>query len=400
VDANNPWKGAQRFAFRFAFVYFAVYLATAPPVFTGPLRTALRAMVAPVYGAIFGNAEAVLNSGQSLGNDFSMALAALLLAMVIAPIWCTVSSRDQMDQLLHQWLRWAVRYFVLLTMVIYGVAKVIQFGAPPLSQMLQPIGSLTPMGVLWLFMGTSKMYSLFAGAAEVTGALLLLGRRTTTLGALVVLGVMTNVWLMNVLYDVPVRTLSLHLVLMSLFLLAPDLRRLADFFLLNRATAPLPLPIVVQDVRLRRAGNVLRALLVLGVFVFAGVLVSMAKQQQQRSPLYGAWFVQEFASAGTVRPPLVTDETRWRRVVFDFPQAMTLQRMDDSVERYSSQLNLEQKSLKLSQPGDKSWNAEFVVERSGEDVLTLTGTFAGEPVQATLRRVTLQDFPLASHNFR
>ncbi len=49
-------------------------------------------------------------------------------------------------------------------------------------------------------------------------------------GALVCLGDWIHVFALNVTYDVPVKPLSFHLILLSLFVLAPDLKRLADFF--------------------------------------------------------------------------------------------------------------------------------------------------------------------------
>jgi len=68
------------------------------------------------------------------------------------------------------------------------------------------------MGLLWTFMAASKGYQIFTGAAEVLGGILLLWKRTTTLGALTVFGVMANVMALNFFYDVPVKLLSTHLV--------------------------------------------------------------------------------------------------------------------------------------------------------------------------------------------
>jgi hypothetical protein len=40
------------------------------------------------------------------------------------------------------------------------------------------------MGILWTFMAASTGYTIFAGLAEAVAGLLLLFRRTSTLGAL------------------------------------------------------------------------------------------------------------------------------------------------------------------------------------------------------------------------
>ena len=93
------------------------------------------------------------------------------------------------------------------------------------------------MGLAWSYMGYSTTYNYFTGFAELLGGFLLLSRKTTTIGALVCLGVMTNVFMINMGYDVPVKLLSFNTILMCLFLLGKDILRLTNFFILNK-TAP------------------------------------------------------------------------------------------------------------------------------------------------------------------
>ena len=45
---------------------------------------------------------------------------------------------------------------------------------------------------------------------------------------------MAEIFTLNMTYDVPVKLFSFHLLLMSLFLLAPDTKRLLNVLLLNR----------------------------------------------------------------------------------------------------------------------------------------------------------------------
>ena len=58
------------------------------------------------------------------------------------------------------------------------------------------------------------------------------------LGALICLADLTQVFMLNMTYDVPVKLFSFHLILLSLFLLAPDIKRLIDLFFLNRTVEP------------------------------------------------------------------------------------------------------------------------------------------------------------------
>src|SRR5947199_10310512 len=105
-------------------------------------------------------------------------------------------------------------------------------------------------------MGYSTPYTIFTGVGEVIGGVLLFFRRTTTLGALIICGVMANVVALNFSYDVRVKVFSSLLLFLTIFLLVPDLRRLMNIFVLNRSTPAAnldgPIPIRSEE---RRVGD-------------------------------------------------------------------------------------------------------------------------------------------------
>jgi UPF0716 family protein affecting phage T7 exclusion len=92
--------------------------------------------------------------------------------------------------------------------------------------------------LLWVSIGGSPGYEIFAGCAEVAAGVLLLFPRTTMLGALLAVADMTEVWTLNMTYDVPVKLFSFHLLLLALVILAPESQRLIDFALRNRTVEP------------------------------------------------------------------------------------------------------------------------------------------------------------------
>src|SRR6202046_5549488 len=124
-----------------------------------------------------------------------------------------------------------------------------QMPFPYLTKLLEPYGNFSPMGVLWSSIGASPAYEIFAGSAEFLGGILVLIPRTRTLGALVCLADMIQVFLLNMTYDVPVKLLSFHLILLSLLMLAPDLPRQIDVFFRSRATQPSPKASLFQSRR-------------------------------------------------------------------------------------------------------------------------------------------------------
>jgi uncharacterized membrane protein YphA (DoxX/SURF4 family) len=124
----------------------------------------------------------------------------------------------------------------------YGFGKVflLQFNGrfSELSYYLKPLGSFLPGELMSRFMGQADYYQFFTGVAEVVGGLLLLFRRTTLLGALISVGVMSNVLMMNYTYGFGVGLYSMELLLKGVLLILVDRRRFANFFFLNRSALP------------------------------------------------------------------------------------------------------------------------------------------------------------------
>jgi len=235
-------------------------------------------------------------------------------------VWSILDRRRPDHARFHDLLRVWVRYMLAATMLSYGFAKIwpAQFGPPSYARLLQPYGESSPMGLLWTFMGASPAYRIFAGLGEVIGGALLLWRRTTTLGAIVVAAVMTNVFMLNMAYDVCVKLFSAHLVLAAVFLLAPDARRLVGVLVLHRAVpavdiGPPPGP------RWRMRINLATKVLFVPLMTYSQLapVVKATRQLGANAPhaeVDGIFDVEELRRAGEVAPPLLTDVDYWIRV--------------------------------------------------------------------------------------
>lgn len=95
------------------------------------------------------------------------------------------------------WLRYVSAFWLLL----YASSKLIgkQFSFPP-SLALKPIGTLSGHELVWYFYSYSHLYAVILGLIQLTGAVLLLSRKTTLLGAALLLPVMTNIVLINLVF--------------------------------------------------------------------------------------------------------------------------------------------------------------------------------------------------------
>lgn len=227
-----------KFALHFTFAYWLLYgwLSIA----TGFLVPLTATYVFGIEGELVppnGSGDTTFNYLQA----FNAVVIAFLIAAVVSALDRSPSDRRHMKDFMASYLR----YYLASVMLSYGMAKVAwdmnQFPTPEEFQLGKTWGESSPMNVVWAWMGSSRPYTVFAGAGEILGALLLIWRRTATLGALVVVGVMTNVFMLNMCYDIPVKLHSFHYLVMAVVLLLPDLHRLAAVLLFNSPTEPRPL---------------------------------------------------------------------------------------------------------------------------------------------------------------
>jgi len=415
VDAPPAWSPAKRIAFRFFFSYFFLYIFPFPleyiPFLEKPVGlyqlSFMDSIVSWVGKAVFGVTITVQpnGSGDTTWNYVQL-FVCLVAALVATAVWSVLDRRRTQYARLHEWLRVYVRLSLAVALLSYGAFKVIksQFPDPTLDRLMQPYGDSSPMGLLWTLMGASTLYTFFGGLSEVIGGVLLAFRRTTLLGALVGGGVMLNVVMLNFSYDVPVKLYSSHLLLMALFLAAPDVKRLADFFLLNRPVAPVRDQPLFRGRWAHRGALVLRTVFFLYAFGF-GLKLSWEGLQQYKkmtdgkTPLYGLWTVEEMTTDGQARPPLITDTTRWRRMVFEVPGRTAIQLMDDSRQGFSLRLDPLKRTLSLTKRGETKPSGQLAYQKPAPDVLLLNGDFDGKKVQAKLRRSDPKKFLLVTRGF-
>lgn len=415
MNPPNPetrWPLLLCLTFRFLFVYFLLYFLPFPlnvipktESLLEPYKNLWNAVVPWVGKHLLHlpyDITVLPNGSGDTTYNYVQVFCYALLAAGAALLWSLLARQRRTHPRLHEGLRIYLRFSLATTIIFYGVVKVIksQFPDPTLDRLLQPFGDASPMGLLWTFMGYSEGYNLFTGLGEILGGLLLTTRRTTLLGALVSAAVMAHVVVLNFCYDVPVKLYSLHLLATALFLAAPDLPRLLNFFVLNRPVAPAPLSPLFRRKWLESTVVVVRTLLVL---CYLGWHLYQTYDSRGRafpkSPLYGAWEVEEFVLDGKTLPAVSMEVTRWRRVVFDWQMYLAVQTMDDVRERYRSELDLGKGTLRLSPWGQMGQPSLFTVRQPSPDRLDLEGTLEGHAIKARLRRTDLAPFRLTNRGF-
>ncbi|WP_067529537.1 DoxX family protein [Nocardia uniformis] len=416
-------------ALRFCVIYFGLFcllITFIPLALLGPLTRWTRryhgppdmALTDPVTGwvgrTLFG-VDAVYRVDSGAGDQTAvwvLVFCLLVVAVVATAVWTALDPRPSSPRV-RAWFALFLRLCLGGQMVGFGFAKLIptQMPAPTLAQLLQPYGDLSPASVLWLQVGSSYPYEMTLGAVEVIAGLLLFVSRTAVLGAAACLASTAHILLLNMTFDIPEKLLAAHLLLISLFLLAPYLRRLVDVFVRQRPCEPLTLPSLFTDNRKNRIATWVVVAIGLWVALGSGYDRWVVWQEQSgaaspKSELYGIWDVRDFTLDGQPVPPLTTDENRWQRLVFDDPQAATYQRMNGELVPARADF-LPNGQLELTtltdttggQAGHESPFATLSTERPSPDRLLLRGELHDRPVAIILERVDPNSFPLRSRGF-
>jgi hypothetical protein len=418
------WSLGLRIGFRFCFVYFILY-SLSNQILGGLVNLNIAKFDLPDFGTIwplrhitfwtaahvFRVTHPLVYTGSGSGDkvfDWVQTFCLLAFAVVITAVWSALDRQRPNYITLHKWFRLFLRFALGSEMLIYGLVKIIplQMPFPFLTRLMEPYGNFSPMATLWSSVGASPAYEIFAGCAETLGGVLVMLPRTATLGALVCLADLTQVFVLNMTYDVPVKLLSFHLMLFALFLLAPEARRLLNFFFFSeRAVAASAQPPLCRTQRANRiavALQVLFGLYLVGMNVYGGVQDWRTYGGGRPKPsLYGIWNVEQMSIDGQVRSPLLTDYDRWRRVIFDsFAGTRTsFQRMDESFTSFDCSIADKDKTLTLTKSGDKNWKARFTFDRPAPDQLILEGAMDGHTVHIQLKLFDRSKLTLVNRGF-
>ncbi|MBS1724717.1 MAG: hypothetical protein JSS66_17385 [Armatimonadetes bacterium] len=401
AQEREPWAWTSKLALRICFAYLIIYNLSFPLMIVdmdesgaAPYDVLWRPLVNWVSEHAFHKTITVLpnGSGDTTFNYVQVFIYAVF-ALVAGAVWALIDRRRRNDKSLYDASRILVRYVLIVAMLMYGLSKVffMQFMAPGPVTLLGTWGESSPMHVLWTFMGASKAYTIFAGLGECLGAVLLVFRRTTTLGALVSAAILTNVVMLNFCYDVPVKLYSGHLLLMALFLVLPDAKRIFQLFIGKQPIEPAD-----QSWRAPSRGWAIARWTLKYAFIaiaFFGVFRSnFALWQQYGEPspkpqYYGMWDVTSQTGSGARLKQLAIDRFNATMLVYE----------DGHKVLAIGDFGKKSDTLKLSAKTGPV--ADFAVRPMPGSRLSLTGKLAGQDVSIVLQNHPLSEYPLVGRGF-
>jgi hypothetical protein len=417
ADVALPaWSPATRVAFRFAFsvaLLSAVHFLGFIPSYVQPasLKAKVSGWIEPVgrVESLATNAigmRVIRLAAGGTGDEisrrypypFRYAISVTSVAVAMTLLWTALDRRRRSYPGLNRWLRLYARYALLTVTMAYAVVKVIptQFGFLTPGELLKPVGQLNRFWMLWNFMVVSTGYTIFAGLVELLGCVLLIFRRTTLLGALLLAAAMTNVLAMDLAYRVyGAGVIAGLLLVLAAIVIAPYARALADVFLLGRA-GRLPDEPSTPLSRLRVAPGIKVTFLALLVGLhIPDALAERRTYFGQGRGVFGLFEVERFERAGAVVTPLASDGATWKRVGTDGrydSSGVTVQFANSDVRQYQLVEDIVKHQWTLRLAGKDAATLRYILAADGN--LSLDGQIGDAPVRMQLRRIDVSTLPL------
>jgi hypothetical protein len=387
-------------AFRFGVVYFWLYVTY--DWVPGLLDFVWNPVATWVGENVLGmqNLIGVMSNGSGDQTEhWVLALTFVVLAILACAGWTAADRGRATHPRLAAWTTVAARYWLGMIMVGYGLAKVIptQFPYPDYVRLTDTYGESSPMGLMWTFMGFSPLYGAFAGGLEVLGGVLLFWRRTTTLGALVCVGVLANIVMLNLGYDVCVKLFSSHLLVVALVLAGQDAERLIGVLVLGRAVPARLTPPLTTTVRGHRIRWAVKGLFLLYMTHTVVQRISWSRELAEPDPRAGVFDVTEHQVTCESEDPCDT-ELRWRRLVVGRQGwEAAVEPLQGPRTKYRSTID-DYEFVLTSLDGGPFMRFDY--EEPVEGALILEGSFGGAEHRITLERVDDPEFLLVDRGFR
>lgn len=263
-------------------------------------------------------------------EGYSIWVNTFFFALFVGLLWTGVAKLLKKERTsynrLYYWLNVIVRYRAGLGIIGFGFTKLfpVQMPYPSYGILDTDYGDLTAQKIFWLSFGIVPWYQVFAGVLEVTAGTLLLFRRSVAIGAVLLVGALGAIVVVNFAYDGGVHVYSSYFVLLSLFLLVPYFGPYYQVFIREQpARVVLFFPSFkgrLNEIRIGLKGVIIFIFLI--VFFYLQYVDFRYDPYKQPSTaglqaLRGNYDVTEFRLNGQVRPFNPYDSLRWQSATFE-----------------------------------------------------------------------------------
>jgi hypothetical protein len=332
----SAWKAYQKIAFRIAFFFFvSISIPNSLEWYNHVIHIDWTNLhYRDLYDIARFGSGINLFGNSIFGNTllgYANWIITLVFAIVGGIIWTVIDRRRKPEPAeynrLYYWLRVIVRYRAGIGIIGFGFTKLlpVQMPYPSIGLLNTNFGDFTAQKIYWLSIGIVPWYQIFAGVVEVLAGALLFFRGTTAFGAILLFGALGDIVYVNFAYDGGVHVYSSYFMLLAAFLLAQEIPKFYNLFILERITVPFTYyPAFSQKwQKFTRIG------LKVGVFyVFLFLLFYLQYVNFRYDPykqpstkgiaeLRGLYNVTEFRLNNKILPFSPADTIRWQQATFE-----------------------------------------------------------------------------------
>jgi hypothetical protein len=240
-----------------------------------------------------------------------MTIAGSLFCIIFPFIWQRKEELGKIDsEKMRSWIGDIIRYWLAVSISMYGFAKILktQF-EQSVSTNDSLIQSLSGFDLTWNYFGHSYALTVIIGLFQIVGSMLLLFRRTTLLGTVVLFPVMFNILLINWFYHIEAYAF-LNSILYTLGLVYLLAFRWKDIK-----------AILFKPVQKFTSVNSAFLKYLLRIFAIVYPLLVIYHIAHANKPLFlvGKWGVDEMIrNNDTLQPTAwLTDTTVWKNIYFE-----------------------------------------------------------------------------------
>ncbi|MES2139515.1 MAG: hypothetical protein V4511_07385 [Bacteroidota bacterium] len=327
-----------------------------------------------------------------------------IISVLISGIWSIIDKRRNNHDKLKYWFKVLISYYLSMQLFEYGFNKLFkyQFYLPEPNTLFTPIGGLSPDILYWSTMGASYSYTVFMGLLEIIPAILLLFKRTRLLAAIIAMGIMINVTMINFGFDISVKIYSCFLLFLSIVIVSPDLKKIFAFFILNKPVITNQWEPTINSKKRILFYSIFKSLIIGLILVdtlsIYFVTNNFNDDKAQRPFLHGAYGVEIFVKNNDTLAPLQTDKYRLKRIFIHREGYLITQSMNDEMQDYKLRYEIISNKLILESYDSSEIILDYTYNKK-DSTLFLSGRVYNDSIKIYSKQIDLDRLPIFQQNF-
>lgn len=390
----------RRFFSLWAVVYVFAFILTSQGGIPVPFYESLVLWIGKDLLAIAHFHKITMTGSGDTTFDYVLLLMNIILSFILTTIIVTIDHKRKNYRQLYLFAIVIARYYVAFILLSYSFSKIFngQFPSNNYFRLEEKVGDMSPMGMLWAFMGASRSYTFISGLLEAIGGILLLFRKTKTFGALFAMTVMLNVVFLNFAYDVPVKIFSTHLVLLCVFILSYDWIRLWHFFLNHRSETLEYNKLHLKKKWIQISLRIIKVLLIVVLF-YNNIHDYWRTLTVENVPMNGTYLTQIFIfNKDTLHTPdNAEDSVGWNQMILAYPKYIRIKYNNGKMTGKIVSIDTTNKTFRLL--NNNSSQYAFFHYQQHKDTVTFEGNILQDSAQIVLVRKQMKDYRLVNRGF-